>query len=177
MEHSSKVFWEKVKDAGEFTAGIVAIVAVLYGLSWLADDILGHAHIHIDHHWWAYKLWHAWWWVTAPLAMVIVGRVWHRQIIGKGLWVVGVLWLAFLGFGGGMALWGRLLMSLVVPFGWLIGSVLMLAGVLLIGFGFAILGELIYRARVRWPRIDRVITEICWTPDSTSKSESSRTVQ
>src|SRR5260370_37467838 len=111
MKRLAKTLWEKAKPAGEFVAGIVAIVAVLYGLSSMADDIF--VHIHVDHHWWAYRVWHTWWWVIAPLAMVAGGRLWHRRIIGKGLWVVGVLWLGFLGFSVGMALLVGLLMYLV----------------------------------------------------------------
>jgi hypothetical protein len=165
MKHSAKAFWKKNKVAGEFTAGIVAIVAVLYGLSWVADDILAHAHIHLDHHWWAYRAWHAWWWVIAPIAMVAGGRLWHRQIIGKGLWVVGVLWLVFLGFGAGMALWGKLLMYLVSRFGWLSGGALTLAATAFSALGWALVGDLFDRARKRWPFIDGLKREICWMPN------------
>jgi hypothetical protein len=48
MEHSAKAFWEKAKPAGEFIAGIAAIIAGLYGLSWVADDIFAHASSRIN---------------------------------------------------------------------------------------------------------------------------------
>ena len=165
MEHSAKAYWEKVKVAGKFTAGIVAIVAVLYGLPWVAGDILEHAHIHVDHHWWAYKVWHAWWWMIAPLAMVTVGRLWHRQFIGKGLWVVGVLWLAFLGFSAGVALWGILLMYFVSRFGWLSGGALTLAATAFSALVWALVGDLLDRALKRWPLIDNLKREICRMPN------------
>ncbi len=62
MEHSAKAFWERVKAASKFVAGIVAIVAMVYGLSWVADDIFARVRIRADHHWWAYQVWQAWWW-------------------------------------------------------------------------------------------------------------------
>jgi len=164
MKDTVEALWKRAKAAGELVAGIAAIVAVLYGLSWLADDIFAHVHIHADHHWWAYRVWHAWWWAIVPLAMVAGGRLWHRRIIGKGLWAVGVLWLGFLGFSAGMALWLRLLMYLVDRCGWFLGIVLTCAVTVLFAPGSAAAGSLFDLARKRWPVIDHLKREICWVP-------------
>ncbi len=176
MEHSAKAYWEKVKDAGEFTAGIVAIVAVLYGLSWLADDILGHTHIHIDHRWWAYKVWHAWWWLISPLGLVTMGRAWHQRALGQGMWAVGVIWLAFLAFGACIGWWLSLLIYLAARFGWLAGGALSLAAMVPFTFAGVLVGILVDQARERSHLFDRLVTEICWMPDSKAKPELSRDV-
>lgn len=148
-----KQSWKKAaaaaRSAGEFVAGIVAIVAAVYGFSWVTDDILAHAHIHVDHHWWAYRVWHAWWWVIVPLAMVAGGRLWHRRIMGKGLWFVGVLWLGSLGFSAGMALWVGLIMYLVDRCGWSWGIVLTCAVTASFALGCAAAGWLFDLARKR----------------------------
>jgi len=76
MEHSAKAFWEKAKAAREFIAGVAVIVAGLYGLSWVANEIF--AHVDVKHSWWAYRAWHAWWWVIVPLVTMGIGWPFRR---------------------------------------------------------------------------------------------------
>ncbi len=163
MKETAKAFWERAKAAGEFVAGIVAIVAVLYGLSWIADDIFAHAHIHVDHYWWAYRVWHAWWWLVIPLGFVAGSRFWnprseHARVLRGGLWAVGVCWLALLGVGA--SIWP--LFYFISYFGFLWGTVAFCGLLLSASIGPGYLFEL---ARKRWPLIERLKSEICWVPD------------
>ena len=163
MGNCAKAFWEKAKPAGEFVAGIVAIVAALYGLSWVADDILAHAHFHVDRHWWAYRVWHAWWWLIVPLGFVAVGRLWsprsqRARTVAGGLWAVGVCWLALLGTGA--SIWP--LFYFISHFGFLWGTVAFCCLLPSASIGLACLFD---RARRRWTLIDRLKSEIFWVPD------------
>jgi hypothetical protein len=149
MEHSAKAFWEKAKPAGEFIAGIAAIVAGLYGLSWVADDIFAHVHIHVDHHWLAYRLWHAWWWMIVPLVMVGIGWPFRRRVLGGGLWAMGAVWLVFIGWAAGMLLFLDLFYRVSHRVGLLGGSALSCVAVLLLGFGSVAVGRLVNQVRNR----------------------------
>jgi hypothetical protein len=104
MESISKASWVKAKASGEFVARIVVIVALVYGLSWVVDDILAHAHVHIDNHWWAYRMWHAWWWLIVPLCLAGIGWRHRQQTLGGGTWAVGTIWVVFIGYAVGMML-------------------------------------------------------------------------
>ena len=88
MERSAKAFRDNAKAAREFVAGIAAIIGLLYALGWLTDEILVRVHIRIDHRWWAYRVWHAWWWLVLKSG-VKVGRfvqicrkidIWSRHL-------------------------------------------------------------------------------------------------
>jgi hypothetical protein len=166
MEFSRQAVWAKLKTPREFIATLFALIGLVYGLAWVLDDIVEDVHIRVTHGWWAYQFWHAWWWILTPILMMAGGRLCARRIFGRLLWVVGAVWLILLALGVSIAVFGRLLMSLVVSFGWLIGSALTLVGLLLASFGLAIVGELVYRARRRWRFIDHLTEKICWTPDS-----------
>jgi hypothetical protein len=143
----------------------------VYGVSWVADDILAHAKIHADHHWCAYRVWHAWWWLITPSGLVALGRVWHRRTFGQGLWAVGVIWLAVLAASASLWLWMVLLMSLAAPFGYLIGTTLSLVVMIPVTLVIVLVGSLVDRARKRSRLFDRLMTDVCWMPDRTAKSE------
>lgn len=150
MEH--KAFWEKAKGVGEFVAGIAAIVAVLYGLSWVADDIFAHSHIHLDHHWWAYRVLHAWWWVIVPLLMAAIGWPFRRRTLGGGLWAAGAVWMVFMGWAVSMMLFLDMFSHLSDRVGFLWGTVLSCAGVLVLGIGFIAVGCWVHQV---WSRLIR----------------------
>lgn len=152
LEDVVKAFWEKAKAARAFIAGIVAIVAVLYGLSWVADDLFGHIHIEADHHWWAYRLWHGWWPVIIPLVMVGIGWPFRRRALGGGLWAAGAVWIAFMGWALGMMLFLGVFSHLSDRVGFLWGTVLSCAGVLALGVGFVAVGRLVIQVRSRLSR-------------------------
>jgi hypothetical protein len=97
--------------------------------------------------------------------IVAGGRLWARRIFGRLLWAVGAIWLILLAAGASMALFLGFLMSLTVSFGWPAASALTLIGLFLVGFGLAIIGDLVYRARRRWRSVDHLAKEICWIPD------------
>lgn len=156
------------RNLGQFVAGIAVLFCILCAPFWILDEIRAHISVRVDHSWWAYQAWHSWWWVILPLALVAMGRLWHRRIIGRGMWTVGVLWLIFVGFSSSLGLWVYLLHYLASRIGWLVGSVLTLAATAVGALMFAALGGLAERARKRWRSIDRLAREICWTPDSTS---------
>src|SRR6202790_322414 len=145
MEHSAKAFWEKAKPAGGFVAGIVAIVAGLYGLSWVADDIF--AHVQVNHRWWAYRAWQDWWWVIVPLVMMGIGWPFRRQALGGGLWAVGAVWVAFIACAARMLLFIDLFYHMSQRAGFFGGSVLSCAAVLLLGLGFVAVGRLVNQLR------------------------------
>ncbi len=139
------------------------LLEVLYGLFWIADDIFAHAHIHVDHYWWAYRVWHAWWWLVIPLGFVAGSRFWnprseHARVLRGGLWAVGVCWLALLGVGA--SIWP--LFYFISYFGFLWGTVAFCGLLLSASIGPGYLFEL---ARKRWPLIERLKSEICWVPD------------
>jgi cation transport ATPase len=165
MKFSRQAVWAKLKTPTEFVATLIALIGLIYGIVWVLDDVVEHVHIRVAHGWWAFQFWHAWWWLLLPIVMVAGGRLCARRIFGRLLWAVGAIWLTLLAFGASMALFGGLLMSLAASFGWVIASALTLVGLLLVGFGLAITGELVYRARRRWRSIDHLAEEICWTPD------------
>jgi hypothetical protein len=152
MEHFAKAFWEKAKVAGEFVGGIVAIGALLYGLSWAADDIFAHVQIHADHHWWAYRVWDAWWPVIVPLAMVGIGWPFRRRALGGGLWAAGAVWIAFMGWAVGMMLFLGMFSRVSGRVGLLWGTVLSCAGVLTLGLGSVAVGRLVTQIRSRLSR-------------------------
>jgi hypothetical protein len=152
MESSAKAFWEKAKAAGELVAGIVAIVAVLYGLSWVADDIFAHVHIHADHQWWAYRVWHERWSMIVPLVMVGIGWPFRRRALEGGLGAVGAIWMAFMGWALGMMLFLGAFSRLSDRVGFLWGTVLSCAGVLVLGLGFVAVGRLVNQVRRRLSR-------------------------
>jgi hypothetical protein len=128
------------------------MAAVLYGLSWVADDILAHAHIHVDHHWWAYRVWHAWWWVIVPLVMVGIGGPFRRRTLGGGLWAVGTVWIVFMGCAVGMMLFFGVFSRVSDRVGFLWGTVLSCAGVLALGLGSVAVGRLVTQVRSRLSR-------------------------
>lgn len=176
-------FWKDAaaaaKSAGEFVARIGAIIGVVCGFGWATDEVVRHIHIRVDHYWWLYRVWHSWWWLIVPLGFIAVGRLWPPgseivRALAGGLWAVGVCWLALLGASASIGLWVLLLMFLAGLYGWFIGGVLALSTLVLVGVFMAVVGELIDRVRNRWPLIDRLICEICWTPDSTPKYEMSQ---
>jgi hypothetical protein len=140
------------KAAGELVSGIAAIVAVLYGLSRVADDILAHSHIHVDHQWWAYRVWHAWWWAIAPLCMVGIGWRYRRQPLGGGLWAVGIIWLAFIGCASCTMLFLGMFTHLSDHLGFLWGTLMSCAGILVLGLGFLAAGRLVNQVRSRLGR-------------------------
>jgi len=150
MKRLAKTLWENAKPAGEFVAGIVAIVAVPYGLSSMADDIF--VHIHVDHHWWAYRAWHAWWWMIVPVVMVGIGWPLRRRALGGGLWAAGAVWMAFMGWAVGMMLFLGVFSHLSDRVGFLWGTVLSCAGVLVLGLGFVAVGRLVHLVRSRLSR-------------------------
>jgi hypothetical protein len=163
MEYSAKVFWEKAKTAREFVAGIVAMVGVLYGLSWVFDDIFAHVHVQADHQWGAYRVWHAWWWLVMPLGFVAGGRLWNprserARVLRGGLWVVGVCWLALLGAASSI----RPLFYFISHLGFLWGTV---AFCCLLPAACIALGYLFELARRRWPLLKRLKSEISCLPD------------
>ena len=145
MEHTAKAFSEKAKAAGEFIAGIAAIVAGLYGLSWVAYDIL--AHVYVNHSWWAYRAWHAWWWVIVTLVTMGISWPFRRRALGSGLWAVGAVWLVFIGLAAGMLLFIDLFYRVSHRVGFLGGSALSCVAVLLLGFGSAAVGHLVNQIR------------------------------
>jgi hypothetical protein len=150
MEHSAKVSWEKAKAAGEFIAGIAAIVAGLYGLSWAANDIF--AHVDVNHRWWAYRAWHAWWWVIVPLVTIGIGWPFRRRALGGGLWAVGAVSLVFIGWAAGMLLFIDLFYRISHRLNFLGGSVLSCVAVLLLGLGLVAVERLVNQIRGRLSR-------------------------
>jgi hypothetical protein len=152
MGYSVKAISEKAKPAGEFVAGIIAIAAVLYALSWVVDDVLVHVHIHADHQWWAYRIWHTWWVLIVPLGMVGIGWRYSKRTLGDGLWAFGIIWLAFYGCAAGMVLFFDVFSHLSDRVGFLGGTILSCAGVLVLGLGFVVVGRLVDRVRGRLSR-------------------------
>jgi hypothetical protein len=150
MKHLAETLWENAKPAGEFVAGIVAIVAVLYGLSSMADDIF--VHIHVDHHWWAYHAWHTLWWVIVPLMMVGIGWPFRRRALGGGLWAMGAVWMLFLGCAFGMMIFVEFFKYASNRLGILVGTALSLVAVLLLGICSAVWGRLAHQVRNRLSR-------------------------
>ena len=152
LEDIVKAFWEKAKAARAFIAGIVAIVAVLYGLSWVADDLFGHIRIEADHHWWAYRLWHGWWPVIVPLVMVGIAWPFRRRALGGGLWAMGAVWMLFLGCAFGMMIFVEFFKYASNRLGILVGTALSLVAVLLLGICSAVWGRLAHQVRNRLSR-------------------------
>jgi hypothetical protein len=150
MKLFANTLWEDAKPAGEFVAGIAAIVGVLCGLSWMGDDIF--VHIHVDHRWWVYRAWHAWWWVIVPLVMVGIGWPFRRRALGGGLWAVGAVWMIFIGWAAGMLLFINLFYHVSQRVGFLGGSVLSCVSVLLLGLGYVAVGRLVNHLRSRASR-------------------------
>ena len=152
MEHFAEAFWEKAKVAREFVGGIVAIVAVVCGLSWVADDIFAHVHIHADQQWWAYRVWHAWRWVIVPLVIVGLGWPLRRRALGGGLWAAGAVWMIFIGWAAGMLLFIELFYHVSQRVGFFGGSVVSCVAVLLLGLGSVAVGRLVNQVRSRLSR-------------------------
>src|SRR5437879_510373 len=109
MKLFAKEFWGKSNPAREFVAGIIAIAAVLYALSWVVDEVLVHVHIHADHQWWAYRVCHAWWAMFVPACMVGIGWKYRKRTLGDFLWAFGIICLAFYVCAAGMVLFLDLL--------------------------------------------------------------------
>jgi len=152
MKHFAKECWEKTKPARDFVAGIFAIAAVLYAVSWVVDDVLVHVHIHADHQWWAYRVWHAWWAMIVPVCMVGIGWKYRKRTLGDGLWACGIIWLAFYGCAAGMVLFFDVFSHLSDRVGFLGGTLLSCAGVFVLGLGFVVVGRLVDRVRGRLSR-------------------------
>jgi hypothetical protein len=152
MENSAKALWEKARAPGEFVARIVTIVAVLYALSLVTDGILAHVYIHVDHYWWAYRVWHAWWWLIGPLSLAGIGWPFRRRVLGGGLWAVGTTGLSFIGWTAGMVLFIDLFYRVSQRVGFLAGSVLSCTAVLLLGLGSVAVGRLVNQVRSRLSR-------------------------
>ena len=150
IEDRVRAFWEWAKAAGELVGGIAAIIVVLYGLSWLADDIF--AHVHTDRHWWAYRVWHACWPVIIPLVMVGIGWLFRRRVLGGGLWAAGAVWIVFMAWAVGMMLFLGVFSQHSDRVGFLWGTVLSCAGVLVLGLGSGVLGRLVTQVRSRLSR-------------------------
>jgi hypothetical protein len=150
MKRLAETLLENAKPTGEFVAGIVAIVAVLYGLSSMADDIF--AHIHVDHHWWAYHAWHTLWWVIVPLMMVGIGWPFRRRALGGGLWAMGAVWMLFLGCAFGMMIFVEFFKYASNRLGILVGTALSLVAFLLLGICSAVGGRLFHQVRDRLSR-------------------------
>lgn len=172
MQYSGKAFRDMAKAAGEFVARIVATVGVLYVLSRVTDEVLGHVQVHVDRHWWTYRVWHAWWWLIVPLGFVAGGRLWRprsqrARTLAGGLGAVGVCWLALL--GAGASIWP--LFYFISHFGPLWGTVAFCCLLPLASIGLAYLFD---RARRRWLLIDRLKSEIFRVPDRETDGEISR---
>src|SRR5258708_18077958 len=131
MKRLAETLWESAKPAGEFVAGIVVISALLFGLSSMSDDIF--VHIHVDHHWWAYREWRALWWVIVPLMMVGIGWPFRRRTLGGGLWAMGAVWMLFLGCAFGMMILVEFFKYASNRLGILVGTSLSLVAFLLLG--------------------------------------------
>jgi hypothetical protein len=171
MEFSRQAVWAKLKTPAEFITALIALIGLAYGVVWVLDEIVVHVHIRVAHGWWAYRFWHASWRLLAPILMVAAGRLWPRRVLGQLLWAVGVVWLIVLAFGTSMALYGGLLMSLAVSFGWVVGTTLSLAAIIPLTLVVVLVGSLVDRARKQSRLFDRLIAEICWMPDRTAKTE------
>ena len=145
-----KIIWRLaalVKSCGEFIGGIGTIAGTLYGLSWLVGEALAHVHIHVDHHWWAYRVWHASWWLIVPLLMVGIGWPFRRRALGAGLWAVGALLLELLGCAAGIGLFLGLLFYVSRYVGFLWGSVASCTALLVVAVGFVAVGRLLDETR------------------------------
>jgi hypothetical protein len=149
MKFFTQARLEKVKSDGEFVAGIVALVAVLYGFSWLADNTFAHAHLQVDRQWWAYRVWHAWWWVIVSGCMVAIGWRYCERTLGGSLWALGTICLIFLGCAACLVFPFDLIDHAFhrVGFFWVV--VLTCVCVFLLALGSVVVGHLVHRMRNR----------------------------
>jgi len=171
MEFSHQAVWAKLKTPTEFIASLIALFGLIYGIARALDDVLTHVHIRVAHSWWAYQVWHSWWCVLVPILMVTAGRLYARRIVGHLLWAVGAIWLLVLAFVASIALYVGLLTALAVSFGWLVGTTLSVAAIIPLTLVVLLVGSLVDRARKQSRLFDRLVTEICWMPDRTAKTE------
>jgi hypothetical protein len=171
MEFSRQMVWSKFKTPAEFITALIALIGLMFGLAWVLDDVVAHVHIRVAHGWSTYQFWHVSWWVLVPILMVAGGRFCARRIFGQFLWVVGAVWLLGLAFVVSIALCVRLLMSLAVSFGWVVGTTLSLATIILSTLVVAFVGSLVDHARKQSRLFDRLVMEICWMPDITTKTK------
>jgi hypothetical protein len=170
MDTYTGSFWEKARSPAKFLVTLMLIVCFVYALAWTVDDILSNIDIRANSDWWAQRIWHAWWWLITPLGLVTLGRVWHRRTLGGFMWAVGVIWLAILAFGACTGWWLELFIYLATHFGWLVGGALSVAAMIPFAFLIVLVGSLVDGARKRSRLFDRLVTEVCWTPDRTARA-------
>jgi hypothetical protein len=73
--------------------------------------------------------------------MTGIGWPFRRRALGGSLWVVGAMWMVFIGWAAGMLLFVELLYQASQRVGFFGGSVLSCLAVLLPGLGFVAVGR------------------------------------